>query len=37
MSVEGNPIQGFTGSAAASVTIGVELGLPAVKQIKHGI
>lgn len=34
--VEGNLIQGFTGSAA-SVTIGVELGLPDVKQITHGI
>lgn len=36
MLVGGNPIQGFTGSAA-SVTIRVELGLPDVKQISHGI
>jgi len=36
MSVEGNPIQGCTGSAP-NVTIRVELGLPDVKQIIHGI
>lgn len=36
MSVEGNLIQGFTGSAASG-TITEELGLPDVKQITHGI
>lgn len=36
MLIEGNLIQGFTGSTA-SVTIRVELELPDVKQISRGI